>query len=200
MAHAYCVAVSKLETFLGDSVRVVMHNSLPDDAKTKALRSISTGHVTLDQILLHPTQAPKLFHRGSDLLADWDLFHLKEVLGHDDESPREETLTNAKKRRSYVSEPISEIKDPIPSASKKKSKSSTSSVSIDVDALTTQYKVDLKTAIAEATIEIKGIKEKAANVEMNLFNTIHKLESEAVASAHEVRALKENVEVSDFID
>ena len=79
MAHAYTIAISRQESLLGKSMQVVVYENLMPHAKERSLAALDAGEEFLSELLKRPTHAWKHFHKGTDLLRDWDTFNMKKV-------------------------------------------------------------------------------------------------------------------------
>ena len=77
LAYAYTIAVSKLEGMLGKEMQVKANSDMSAALRKAAHTMLSMARDVLSNPLKTPTSAVALFHAGGNLLADWDLFHLR---------------------------------------------------------------------------------------------------------------------------
>ena len=104
MAHAYTIAISRLEGLLGKSMQVVTYEKMLPQAKERSLAALGVGEEFLSVLLKCPTHAWKHFHKGADLLRDWDTFNMKKAAlmlkqGEADHLSEEEVIPERKLSR-----------------------------------------------------------------------------------------------------
>ena len=78
MAHAYSVAITKLDSvFEGRPFTITPHKKMSKKMYNKALTLVSNGKIVLAPLLARPSRLVKQFHPGALLLADWKKFNAK---------------------------------------------------------------------------------------------------------------------------
>ena len=124
MAHAYTIAISRLESLLGKSMQVVPHDALLPQAKERSLAALEAGDEFLKELLKRPANAWKQFHKGTDLLRDWDTFNMKRaalIAKQSETDPRSEGDTPPEEHKLRTRKTFNETPAPTtPSPSKKK--------------------------------------------------------------------------------
>ena len=208
MAHAYTIAISRLEGLLGKSMEVIPFEKLLPQAKERSLAALEVGGEFLSVLLKRPTHAWKHFHKGTDLLRDWDTFNMKKAAlilkqGEADPHSEDEVLPQLKLSRTRKApnepQPQSPPNQSTPSPKKKKKPSfDVSSPNLSDDFLrnpscsnsgTENHLWEIQAAHKEQE-RLRALLERATETEHALKKRVTTLECEASASERLASVLK----------
>ena len=203
LAHAYTIAISRLEGLLGKSMEIIPYEKLLTPAKERSLAALDVGEEFLADLLKRPTHAWKHLHKGSDLLRDWDTFNMKKAAliakQGDTDLHSEGEVSIPENQKPRTRKAFNEPSNPTtPSPTKKKkasvdgSSSNLSDESIRTpisDSATNQLWERIHAAHKEHG-RLKALLEKVNESELDLKKRVATLECEASASEQLAAHLK----------